>query len=127
MFCRRVAGDDWLCMFEGAYYVAMTSMNRGLPIAIAVYRYCCVFHDKVIKSPNKKQAVQNLLVWFIVINTGLNVFIYFKNISSFQRYVICMGREEIYEFDVNDFYVNKSFGPLTNMPLSNLSRFIPFN
>ena len=114
-------------MAEGAYYIAMTSMNRGIPIAIAVYRYCCVFHDHMIQNQTKKHAIQNLLIWFIALNVGLNVYIYFTIPGSFQRYVICMGREEVYEFDVNDFYIKKSFGPLTNLPLSSLSRLIPFN
>ena len=90
-------------------------MNRGIPVAIAVYRYCCVFHDSIVRNPSTKWQLQNLLLWFIGLNAGVNLGIFLVIPSSFQRYSMCMGREEAYEYNLEDLYASKSVGPLTNL------------
>ena len=118
----KVSGMESVCLTESGYNILMTSMNRGIPVAISIYRYCCVFHDSTIRNPHTKWALQNLLLWFIAASSGVNLAIFLKTPSSFQRYNMCMGREEVYEFNLEDFYSQKSFGPLTDLEPSSTYR-----
>ena len=122
MYFRHVAGDERLCSLVVGYHLNMTSMNRGIPIAIAVYRYCCVFHDSIIKDPRKNWTLQNLLFGIIAFNVGVSLTLFFNNPNSFRGYEVCMGREHAFEFNLNDFFVEKNVNALVNLPLSKRSR-----
>ena len=112
IFTRRVVGDETICTIEVAYTLTMTSMNRAIPVAIAVFRYCCVFHDNIIKNPGKKWHLQNILIWLIVIPVGLVVNKSSRDTEAFPRYYECMGREESSSYNLYDFYLEKDFGLL---------------
>ena len=99
------------------YILTMTSMNRGIPIAIALYRYCCVFHDSIIKDPKKNRSVQIQLIGIIALNVGLSLSLFFKSPNSFRGYQMCMVREHAFEFNLDDFYVEKNVNGQFNLPL----------
>ena len=115
---RRVVSDDTVCFFETAYDLAMLSLNRGIPLAIAGFRYYCVFHDIIIRDQRKKTAIQAFLIGFIAFSVVINLSIFIVYPNSFQRFEVCMGREEAYEYNLDDFYFEKALGSATNVPLS---------
>lgn len=96
----------------------MTTMNRAIPVAIAIIRYCCVFHDNVIRDPRKKWNLQAALIGYIAFSVGLNLLIFIDNPEAFQRFQVCMGREEAYEYNLDDFYNGKFQGAANNVPLA---------
>ena len=102
-------------------------MNRGIPIAIAVYRYCCVFHDSIIKDPRKNGALQKLLIGIIAFNVGVSLSLFLNNPNSFRPYEMCMVREHAFEFNLDDFYVEKNVDGRFELPLSTRSWKILFN
>ena len=95
----------------------MTSTNRGIPIAIAVYRYCCVFHDSIIRDPRKNRSLQIQLIGIIAFIVGLTLSLFYNNPNSFQGYQKCMVREHAFEFNLDDFYVEKNVNGSFNLPL----------
>ena len=41
-------------------------MNRAIPVAISVYRYCLVFHPYYFMSPKAKRILEYILSLYIV-------------------------------------------------------------
>ena len=95
----------------------MMTMNRGIPFAIAVFRYCCVFHDSPFRDQRKKMAIQAILMGFIAFSVVINLLIFIADPHAFQRFEVCIGREEAYEYNLEDFYFEKALGSATNVPL----------
>ena len=56
---------------------------------------------------------------FVSASSLLNVFVLLKCPNSIKRYNICMGREENYNYNLENFYEVTSAGPIANFPLSN--------
>ena len=123
---RRVVKNETICTMEVAYTLTMTSMNRAIPVAIAVFRYCCVFHDNIMRDPRKKWHLQNFLIWLIVIPVGLVVNKSPRDTKAFPRYNECMGREESSAYNLDDFYLEKDFDLLSSkskLQVSGLEKF----
>ena len=56
---------------EAAYNVFLTSANRSVPVAIAVYRYCCVFHSNwLLSAVNRKNLEMMIIAYMAGQNQG---------------------------------------------------------
>ena len=55
-----------LCGIEEAYNVFVTGMNRGITVAIAVYRYCLVFYPFAFIGDTFKQRLERNILNRIV-------------------------------------------------------------
>ena len=51
----KIADIEEVCLVEAGYAYLMTSMNRAIPVAISVYRYCLVFHPYFFMTPKPKK------------------------------------------------------------------------
>ena len=85
---RKTSDSEILCLVETCYNALMTSLNRGIPVTIAVYRYLCVFHDTMMNDRHKKVALQNLILWFLILSAGFNGFVTLRFPSSFRSTVL---------------------------------------
>ena len=121
---RKVSLNESFCLFVTGYNQFILSMNRAIPICISVYRYCCVFHDATLRDEPRKKKIQQQLLIFIIISSLVNSSTVLMCPNSFQRYLECVGREEAFKYNLVDFYSQKPSGPLTNMKLFSVSRFI---
>ena len=54
-----------LCLLEAAYNVFLTSANRSVPVAIAVYRYCCVFHSNWLLSAVNRKNLEMMIIAYM--------------------------------------------------------------
>ena len=119
---RKIFQNETVCFAITGYNQFMSSMNRAIPVAIAIYRYFCVFHDSTIRDPRSKRSLQQSLLSFIF---GIPIFsfITFARFPvAFQRFLECSGKEEVFKYDLHDFYNDKSIGPLTNFETFSISR-----
>ena len=102
----------------------MSSMNRAIPIAISIYRYFCVFHDSTLRDPRQKRNLQQSLL-ALIIGIPIFSFVTFARFpTAFQRFLECSGKEEVFKYDLTDFYNVKSAGALTNLEMFSVSRYI---
>ena len=62
----KITNIETICMAEAAYNYFMTGMNRAIPVAIAVYRYCLVFHAYFFVSTRRKKALEVLLTTYLI-------------------------------------------------------------
>ena len=59
----------------------------------------------------------------ITIGYGMiNSFIFNSDPASFRRFNVCMGRDEQYQFNLNDFYQEIMLTAVSNLPLNSVSR-----
>ena len=73
----KIADIEEVCLVEAGYAYLMTSMNRAIPVAISVYRYCLVFHPYFFMTQKPKKILGILLFFYIMgnkINTYVNIF-----------------------------------------------------
>ena len=55
----------------------------------------------------------------------LNILVTLKYPNSMKRYSFCMGREEAFNFNLQDFYDPKFYkGPMSNFPITHPFRFV---
>ena len=60
-----------LCLLEATYNVFLISANRSVPVAIAVYRYCCVFHSNwLLSAVNRKNLEMMIIAYMAGQNQG---------------------------------------------------------
>ena len=120
---RKVSQYETVCFLITGYNQVITSMNRAIPIAIALYRYCCVFHDATLRDPSKKQIFQQSLLSLIIGIPIFSLVTFARFPTAFQRFLECSGKEEVFKYDLDDFYHVKSLGPLTNLETFSISRY----
>ena len=122
---------------EAVYDYTVASLNRAVPVVIAVYRYLHVFSGNQFMDKHHKKKVQMYLLAYalgkITMNQWLRVFRYIFSGSSLfngilvvlfpgnnRRYMFCTGSQESFLFNSSNFYQTTSgSGPLTSLPNSN--------
>ena len=102
----------------------MIGANRGITVAIAVYRYCLIFYPYSYVEPLKKKMLELKILSMIFAFGAANLIIYAVNPENFRRTKVCMGQEEQYLYNFDDFYENKFVAPMNNFPLSSPFRLI---
>ena len=58
------------------------------------------------------------------VSSALNVFFLLTNPNSIKRYNICMGREENYKYNLENFYEIKHAGPVSSFPFTSPYRYV---
>ena len=61
---------------EEGYNVSIFGMNRGLTVALAVYRYCLVFYPLRYVDPLQKKSLENKLKGLFLGESMHYVFMY---------------------------------------------------
>ena len=70
----KIADIEEVCLVEAGYAYLMTSLNRAIPVAIAVYRYCLVFHPYFFMTPKSKKILGIILLFYIMGDNLLKTF-----------------------------------------------------
>ena len=102
----------------------MIGANRGITVAIAVYRYCLIFYPYSYVEPLKKKMLELKILSMIFAFGAANLIIYAVNPENFRRTNVCMGQEEQYLYNFDDFYEKEFAAPMNNFPLSSPFRLI---
>ena len=61
----RISKVEVLCLLETGYNTFMTTSNRCIPMAIAIYRYCCVFHSTWLLDIFKKKNLERIILFYV--------------------------------------------------------------
>ena len=61
----RVSEVEVLCLLEAGYNTFMTTSNRCIPSAIAIYRYCCVFYSTWLLSAYNRRTLERIILIFV--------------------------------------------------------------
>ena len=61
----RISEVPVLCLLETGYNTFMTTINRCIPMAIAIYRYCCVFHSTWLLDIFKKRNLERIILLYV--------------------------------------------------------------
>ena len=134
-----------LCLLETGYNTFMTTSNRSIPMAIAIYRYCCVFYNNWLLDISNKKILERSILLYVagkaLGNTlGVCLFLLLFPVSvspvvstylmlrhpyylETKRYNICQGREEAYIYPDLDFYTEEFVGPLNRISMRDPTRY----
>ena len=78
----KIADIEEVCLVEAGYAYLMTSMNRAIPVAISVYRYCLVFHPYFFMTPKPKKIL-GILLFFYIMGNKLNTYVFLVIVVKF--------------------------------------------
>jgi len=122
----RISEQTLLCLVEGAYITFMTTINRCIPVAIAIYRYCCVFYSTWLLSPFNRRSLERLIYIYLTVSPVVSTYLIMRDPYYLEnrRYNICMGKEEAYLYKDLDFLNEKHLGPLSGISMKDPSRWI---
>ena len=59
-----------MCLLETGYNTFMTTSNRCIPMAIAIYRYCCVFYSTWLLSAFNKRSLERMILLYVAGEDG---------------------------------------------------------
>ena len=121
---RRIIKIEELCFAEEAYNSFMIGANRGITVAIAVYRFCLIFFPYSYVEPLKMRVLEWKMFGTMFAYGAINLIIYVFNPDHFRRFKVCMGQEEQYLYNFDDFYEKEFAAPMNNFPLSSPFRLI---
>ena len=100
-------------------------INRLIPISIVIFRYIMVC--KAIMAFNMGEKVLAGIVYkltvFVPVIYGVSTAFY---LNKTRLFLICMGQEESFSFEISDFFENSSFGTSLKLPFLNPFR-LTFN
>ena len=61
----RISEVEVLCLLETGYNTFLTTSNRSIPMAIAIYRYCCVFYSTWLLDVFKKKNLERIILFYV--------------------------------------------------------------
>ena len=134
--CSRKIENEPYCFMEEFFNLFVQGMNRGITVGIAVYRYILVFYPfKCVGSFSTLNArilgiILGRIIQFIFLiliqaikGYGLiNSFIFVLDPRSNRRFNVCMGTDEQYQFNLDNFYEEQFLTAVTNFPLNSVPR-----
>ena len=104
--------NDWLCFAMATYTIFTVTLNRSLPVIIAVYRYIYVFHWKLVLSKWQKTRVNRILTILLLVLPISCTIGHSLYIGDTYRQNICMGREEHFYYNLNDTFEQNRRGAI---------------
>ena len=61
----KIHDNDWMCLIEAMYITLVTTMNRVVPVPIAIYRYISVKFPTYFMVEHNRKAVQHSLFGYM--------------------------------------------------------------
>ena len=110
---------------QNTFWFSLVIINRLIPVAIVIFRYIMVC--KAILAFNMgDKALANIVykftIWIPVLY-GITTIFYLKKLDMF---LLCMGKEEQFLFQIPHFFEDPSSGTEIKLPLLNPFR-LSFN
>ena len=114
---RPVLNNSLICTIWVGYTHFFLTLNRCLPVVIAIFRYVYVFHWNLVVSEYQKAALRKKCYIYLflpsIMVAGFSIILP----RTTKHYNRCMGKEEQYFFNIPFFLEETAGGPLYKLPL----------
>ena len=117
MFYRPVIRRSLVCLTAVGYTQFFLTLNRTLPVVIAVFRYIHIFHWTMVVSEEQKMNIKKKCFIFLLAPAAFVSGYSMMQPGITKHYNRCMGKEEQYFFNIPDFLDESTGGPMYSLPI----------